>query len=143
MYMSNVKKLGVLSGCAVAIVAMIMAARGAPAQGPPVTVPSHVLRADTVEITADELTSDRTVVRAFVPTGSSSPRCLATLSETNWPMPGISVFCAPRGFNGQAGIVVSAFLSQQIPEDLPNYVLLVTVYQEGAKEYGTPVLFTE
>lgn len=82
------------------------------------------------------------VVRAFVPTGSTSNHCLVTLSEANFfPTPN-SVFCGPRhpaAFGGVPGILVSVFLPQPAAAD---FFLSVTVYQRGATQYGTPVLCT-
>jgi hypothetical protein len=82
------------------------------------------------------------VVRAFVPTGSKSVNCLATLSEirsNSWPA-GISLFCAERepfAFGGVPGMLVSVFFTQPAPPDL---AVSVTLYQQGAKKYGAPVL---
>jgi len=85
-----------------------------------------------------EVTSDRLTVRAFVPTGSMSTSCLATLSESNNPMPGVTVFCAPRGFEGQQGILFSAFFPQPIPSGL---YLSAAIHQDHANGYGTPVFY--
>jgi len=84
------------------------------------------------------------VVRAFVPTGSKSVNCLATLSEirsNSWPA-GISLFCGERepfAFGGVPGMLVSVFFTQPAP---PNLAVSVTLYQQGAKKYGAPVLCT-
>ncbi len=143
MSSSNLKKLGFLSGCAVAIVALIVATRGATAQAPPVTLPGYPIGAARVVFTTAQLTSNRFAVRAFVPTGSLHDNCLGTLAESNFAVPGISLFCAPRTFNGQNGILVSAFFSQPIPEELTDFLLAVTVYQEGARQYGPPIFFPD
>jgi hypothetical protein len=82
------------------------------------------------------------VVRAFVPTGSKSPNCLATLNETNAFAFGIVLFCGerePAGLGGTPGVVVSAFFPQPVP---PGFVLSLTLYQQGAASYGAPVLCT-
>ena len=83
-----------------------------------------------------QVTKNRYAVRAFVPTGSSSTHCLATLSDSNFAIPGISVFCAPREFQGQNGVLFSAFYPEPIPDGL---ILSATIYQEGARGYGAPV----
>ena len=88
----------------------------------------------------DEVTKNRFAVRAFVPTGSSSDRCLATLSDTNFAIPGMSVFCAPREFKGQKGLLFSVFFPEPIPDGL---ILSATIYQEGAVGYGAPVFDPE
>jgi hypothetical protein len=69
------------------------------------------------------------VIRAFVPTGSRSVNCLASLNEigTNAFPTGITVFCGkrePSGFGGVPGMLVSVFFPQPPPSDL---VLSVTL----------------
>ena len=86
----------------------------------------------------DQVTSDRFTVRAFVPTGSLNANCLATLSESNDAVPGVTVFCAPRKFEGQKGILFSAFFPQPIPGGL---VLSATIHQDRARGYGAPVFY--
>lgn len=85
-----------------------------------------------------QVTPNGFAVRAFVPTGSVSPNCLVTLSESNNATPGISVFCGAREFEGQKGILFSAFFPQPIPSGL---VLSATIYQERARGYGAPVFY--
>jgi len=85
-----------------------------------------------------QVTPDGFAVRAFVPTGSLSQNCLATLSESNNAVPGITVFCGAREFQGQKGILFSAFFPQPIPSGL---ALSATIYQEHARGYGTPVFY--
>lgn len=77
-------------------------------------------------------------VRAFVPTGSLSANCFATLSESNEAAPGITVFCAPREFQGKKGILFSAFFPQPITSGL---VLTATIHQDYANGYGAPVFY--
>jgi hypothetical protein len=82
------------------------------------------------------------VIRAFVPTGSRSVNCLATLNESNNAVPGIVLFCGerePAAFGEVPGMLVSVFFPTPVPPDL---VLSVTLYQQGARKYGTPVLCT-
>jgi len=84
------------------------------------------------------------VVRAFVPTGSRSTHCLASLNEirTNvWPV-GITLFCAERepfAFGNAPGMLVSVIFTQPAPPDL---AVGVTLYQQDAKAYAAPVLCT-
>lgn len=87
---------------------------------------------------------DSQTVRAFVPTGSKSGNCLISLNEigTNFFPTGITVFCGerePSAFGGVPGILVSVFLPQPVP---PDFVMSVTLYQQGAKAYGPSVLCT-
>lgn len=84
------------------------------------------------------------VIRAFVPTGSASVNCQASLNEifTNASPAGITMFCAkrqPSAFGGSPGILISIFFLQSPPPDL---TVDVTLYQKGARTYGAPVLCT-
>jgi hypothetical protein len=91
-----------------------------------------------IGFTDAQLRPDRAAVRAFVPTGSLSPICLATLSESTNPVPGTTVFCAPRSFNGQNGILVSLFFPQPMPT---GFFVSATVHQDHANTYGSPVFY--
>ena len=86
----------------------------------------------------EQVTPDAMHVRAFVPTGSMSTNCLATLSESNEAAPGITVFCAPREDQGQKGILFSAFFPQPITSGL---ILSATIHQDYASGYGAPVFY--
>jgi len=80
-------------------------------------------------------------VDAFIPTGSGSDVCLATLGDSNGYSAGPSpAICVSRMFQGQQGvrIVVIPYFAQ-FPSDL---TLSVTIYQRGARRYGQPVLYT-
>jgi hypothetical protein len=94
--------------------------------------------AGTIIFGDSQVTQNRFAVRTFVPTGSLSNKCLATLAESNFAVPGISVFCGPREFQGQKGILFSAFFPQPIPAGL---ILSATVHQEDAHGYGPAVFF--
>jgi hypothetical protein len=104
------------------------------------TSPGTVLiGAGNVLLGDEEVTSGGLTVRAFVPTDSLSPNCLTTFSESNFAVPGLTLFCGARVFDGQKGLLISVFPPQVIPTGL---VLSLTVYQQGARGYGTPVLYT-
>ena len=111
---------------------------------PPVTsqgvspLPPQARRAVRIEFGDGQVTPDRGTVRAFVPTGSLSTSCLVTLSETNFAVPGLSVFCAPRVHQGRKGLLFSVFPPQPFPTGL---ILSATVWQENARSYGPPVFF--
>lgn len=95
------------------------------------------INAGYVELTEDHRTGPASI-RVFVPTDSSSPICLVTLSEASFPVPGITAFCAPRVVDGVAGVNLHIFY----PVDLPDqFVLSLTVYQDDAKRYGQPELY--
>lgn len=84
------------------------------------------------------------VIRAFVPTGSKSHDCLTSLNEirTNAYPVGITMFCGerePSGFGGVPGMLISVFFPQTPPADLS---VGISLYQRGARQYGTPVLCT-
>ena len=99
--------------------------------------------AQVIALGDNQLRPDRGAIRAFVPTGGLSDHCLATLSESNFPIAGTTVFCAPRVFQGQQGILFSVFFPQSIPTGLlpTGLFLSATIYQEGAHGYGTPVFY--
>ena len=82
--------------------------------------------------------AEGTVVRAFVPTESLNQDCLATFAESNAPIAGATMFCAPREPAGLGkGLLISIFLPETPPTE---FVYIVTVFQEGALSYGIPVL---
>jgi hypothetical protein len=100
------------------------------------------INAGYIELTEEHRTSSAGV-RAFIPTGSSSPICLVTLAEAGFPdpgiVPGMTVFCGNRVVDGVAGIIITIFY----PVDLPDqFLVTLTVYQDDAKRYGEPVLYT-
>jgi hypothetical protein len=111
------------------------------AQAPP-THPGIPIGATQIFLTNALLDPDQNfqVIRAFVPTGSTSQHCLATLNDTNFAPFGTILFCAPRepsGFGSVPGVLVSVFFPEPPTIDI---TLTVTVYQEGSEKYGTPVL---
>ena len=82
-------------------------------------------------------------IRAFVPTGSVSSKCLATLGESNAVVPGIVLLCgarAPVAFGGTPGILVTILFPE--PPTTPDFFVSVTLYQKGAVRYGAPRLCT-
>jgi hypothetical protein len=112
-----------------------------PTQNPLTTLNTVSLNFTIAQINPDE---GNQVIRAFVPTGSKSVNCLATMNEigTNGPLTGIALFCGerePASFGGVPGTLVSVFLPQPPP---PDFVMSVTLYQQGAKAYGAPRLCT-
>ena len=112
-----------------------------PSQNPLTALNTVSLNFTTAHLNPDEGSQ---VIRAFVPTGSKSVNCLATMNEigTNGPLTGIALFCGerePAAFGGVPGMLVSVFLPQPAP---PDFVMSVTLYQQGAKAYGAPRLCT-
>jgi hypothetical protein len=96
------------------------------------------INAAYIELTEEHRTGPASI-RAFIPTKSSSPICLVTLSEASFPVPGMTVFCAPRVVDEVAGVNIHIFY----PVDLPDqFVVALTVYQDDVKRYGEPVLYT-
>lgn len=114
------------------------------AQGIPPSNPLLTINTTSLNFTAAQADPDEgnQVIRAFVPTGSKSVNCLATLNETNvFPVPN-AVFCGerePGAFGGGPGMLISVFLPQPVS---PDFVLSVTLWQQGARSYGAPVLCT-
>ena len=119
----------------------ILAQSEVPAANPALT--PHTVSLNFTNAQLDPLEGDG-VIRAFVPTGSKSVNCLTSLNEikTNVFPTGITIFCGerePSAFNNTPGILVSVFFTQPAPPDL---ALSVTLYQQGARFYGAPVLCT-
>ena len=80
-----------------------------------------------------------TVVRAFVLTRSVG-NCLASMNESNNATAGTTMYCgvrAPSLFGGQPGIMLTIFFPSPVPDPL---VLNIVVHQDGAKQYGAPVV---
>jgi hypothetical protein len=101
--------------------------------------PALTLNTVSLNFTTAQMVDSQTV-RAFVPTGSKSVNCLATFNETNNVLPGTTLFCGerePAAFGGVPGMLVSVFFTQPVS---PDFVMSVTLYQQGAKNYGVPVL---
>jgi hypothetical protein len=85
---------------------------------------------------------DPLYLRAFVATGSSSPNCLVTLQEANPNAHLIGpVFCGPRTYEGQRGVLITLFFPGPggAPEDI--YVAL-TVFHEKARHHANPVPYS-
>ena len=94
--------------------------------------------AGQVTLTQDQFRSTDGTLAAFVPTGSLNQKCLATFAESNFPVAGVTMFCAPRAPSGLGqGVWIHIFFPFPPP---PQFLYIVTVYQEGARSYGTPVL---
>jgi hypothetical protein len=102
-------------------------------QGPP-----GLASASRIELTFAQV-NPVGVVRAFIRTDSSSPKCLVTLNESaNAAQTGTTVYCGERHYLGVDGVLVSIFL----PAAPPNNLLFdLTVYQESALMYGLPVYY--
>jgi len=114
-------------------------AQSIPAGNPVLTINTVSLNFTAAQADPEE---GNQVIRAFVPTGSKSVNCLATLGETNiFPVPN-ALFCGerePSAFGGVPGILISVFLPQPVS---PDFVLSVTLWQKGATQYGATVLCT-
>jgi hypothetical protein len=93
----------------------------------------------TASVSLDETNLEpggRTMLTAFVPTGSSSRRCLVTFTESNAATTTANAFCGQRTVDGVSGIIVRAFLAADLP---PQGYFTLTVWQAGADYYGEPV----
>jgi hypothetical protein len=90
---------------------------------------------------ASHLIPGAPVIRAFVPTGSTSTLCMVTLAETNFAPAGITTFCGQRFLFGQDGVELSIFYptNYPLPQEVPDFFLSVTLYQNGAQFYGEPI----
>ena len=96
------------------------------------------IRTGHVRLTEDHVFQGGFTLGAFVPTGSRSHRCLATLSESNFAVAGTTLYCGARDVDGEPGIFVHVFLPQEAPR---NFFITLTVYQKAAEGYGQPIPF--
>jgi hypothetical protein len=133
------KRLGLYTAGFVALALLTFTASSVQSSSAASPAAAAAIGAGNVLLGDEEVTSGGLTVRAFVPTDSLSPNCLATFSESNFAVPGLTLFCGSRVFNGQKGLLISVFPPQVIPTGL---ILSLTVYQQGARGYGTPVLYT-
>jgi hypothetical protein len=118
------------------MIAVFASSQTAPAQSNDRSAPP--IGAARVSLSSAQLDANGFDIRAFVSTDSSNPNCLATMAESNFAIAGISVFCSPRTFDDQQGVLVSALFPVPPPVDIE---LQVTLYQEQARRYGDPVLY--
>lgn len=87
---------------------------------------------------ANVLPSNAGLVQVFIPTRSQSAKCLITLNDTTLVALGTQAFCAVRQSSILgSGIVITIDYFQVVPA---NYATYLTLWQEGARFYGTPVL---
>lgn len=103
-------------------------------------------RATWIQLGDEVVTANRGAIRAFVPTGSLLNPCLVTLADTNHTLftptgfaGALQTFCGVRQLNGQNGVLISIFPPQGFE---PGLYLSLTVWQQGARYYGTPVLYS-
>jgi hypothetical protein len=138
------RKTWIIFGLAIACSILVVPSyRKLAAQAPP-DHPAIPIGVSQVFLTNAQLNPDENfqVIRAFVPTGSESQKCLATLNETNFAPFGTILFCgerAPSSFGTGPGVLISVFFPEPPASDF-NLNISVNVYQEGAVRYGTPIL---
>ncbi len=86
---------------------------------------------------ADVRPDNPALVQVFVPTGSNSVKCLVTQNESTFVTFGTQTFCGER-FSPTfgSGVAVTIDYFQTVP---PDYGTSFTLWQEGARTYGSPV----
>lgn len=97
--------------------------------------------AASVNLTSDQFfPNNPALVRAFIPTGSRSVKCLATMNETTFATMGSVFFCGERDspIYG-SGVMITILYPAAAPS---NYATSLTVWQAGARQYGPPVVCT-
>ena len=79
------------------------------------------------------------LVRAFIPTGSSSVKCLVSMNETTFVSSGAQLFCGQRtsAQYGQGILITINYFQDTVPA---NYGTSLTVWQAGARYYGPPIM---
>lgn len=98
--------------------------------------PAGLIGAGFVRVNENHLLNPA-LVRAFVPTGSKSHRCLVTYSESTGGTAGSTLYCGARTVDGVDGLLITISLR----EELDDLFLSMTVFQQFAKGYGAPVLY--
>ena len=89
------------------------------------------------QVTLDNSQVLGTTFRAFVATDSSSPFIFATLAETRG-VPNATMYCGHRNFGSRDGVLITLFC----PNVPANAIAIVTLMQQDAKTYASPVLYT-
>jgi hypothetical protein len=107
------------------------------AYGSAAHVPSPVGQVGYVQLNQSELATPD-LIRAFVPTGSKDQRCLITFSESAIDSVGPAPFCGIRTENGVVGLLITIPLE----EPVDHLYLALTLFQQGARIYGQPSLYT-
>ena len=137
-------RLYALAGIACLAAAWLVAGRPSPiiidrpaAPSPQRSVAPGPQPTASIELTGRHIL-EKTLISAFVPTGSTSKKCLLTLAESNAASPGATVFCAHRRYRGANGIIVRIYLAVAPP---PTVIMQATVHHDGANRYGRPILY--
>lgn len=101
-------------------------------------IPGIPIGAYRIDLDFNQLDEGHDAIRAFIATGSTSPVILGTLNECNYAFSIRPLFCSPRDYNGEHGIVVSIFMTEWVDVD---FGAGVTLYQQGARYYSAPVFY--
>jgi len=81
------------------------------------------------------------LVRAFIPTGSKSVKCLATMNESTDAMMGTVFFCGERDSTTfGSGVLITILYPSNVSA---SYGTSLTVWQSGARYYGAPIVCTD
>lgn len=135
------RSLGIAVGMLLAL-NLVASAAAAP---PPKLIAIPVIGIQTVEVDESFLDAPegegRSVVSAFVETGSLNGHCLATLSETNIAGMVKELYCAPRQVVGpdgrtQNGLFLHIFLDAEAPEGM---AIVLNYYQERMVTNPAPI----
>src|ERR1700686_340135 len=97
----------------------------------PAALPAPSIGAAPITFTTNVVSANGNI-RAFVETGSASLNILATLRECNPPTPGAvkAMYCAPRKYGADWGVVVTVFFDTPPPANLD---VEISLYQGQAK----------
>lgn len=94
--------------------------------------------AHTITLNASHLVASGFQISAFVGTGSNSEVCLATYNKSNSPEELAPIVCSATEYRGKRGISLVSYLGTHPPDD---FVVTITVYQQDAQFYGTPIRY--
>ena len=130
------RRLAAASVLTLALTALVV--RGGSAQQPGRQSAALGIGAGTVALRWDVVNPDWPFAMfAFVETGSASDKCLITLQNSNDPWKIRAVFCTPYVVRGKDGVQVTVLFDQ--PGVTPEIIVDITLYQERARFYGTPL----
>ena len=128
--MKNKKLRKILLACAILVVSSAVEAGSEVAPG------KNLVGAQKVSLNVTHVTASGFQISAFVETGSVADVCLVTYNTSNHPEDLAPIMCSATENHGRYGVLLSSYLSAPLPDD---FVATLTVYQQDAKYYSSPV----
>lgn len=92
--------------------------------------------AHKITLNGTHLTNSGFRLSAFIETGSTADLCLVTYKTTNWVEGLAPILCEATEYHGKRGIRLLSYLPAHPPD---GFVVVLTVYQQDARRYATPI----